>query len=175
MDSEPKLPPATGRVDQPHPVSSYRQPPLTKQTPPSANADSTSDAGSSPVDDRIRSHAVIHGPHPAGHGRPPHDLGRHAASQPKPIPTVPNDPPDRQEWLQLHAEELITKLQTWAGELREREANLQVLFARQESRERKFRMQAQAWEAEMIDRQRSIDALRNRMQEQARRLAFEDA
>ncbi len=87
-------------------------------------------------------------------------------------------PPDRSigpaedAWLQLHAEELIGRLQGWAAELDAREAQLNARISRQESRERQFRLQQQDALTDQAEQQRSIERLKRQLELQVRQLAF---
>ncbi|QDT12857.1 hypothetical protein [Planctomycetes bacterium K23_9] len=80
---------------------------------------------------------------------------------------------DRTDWLQLHAAELIRRLQTWANGLDAREASLNAAMARQDLRERQFRLQQLEWQAEMDAAKIAADQLRDNLSAQSRRLAFQ--
>jgi len=80
-----------------------------------------------------------------------------------------------QNWLQLHAGELIERLRQWSADLDYREAELNARTAKQDSRERQFRLLQQTAQQELDEQQRAIDRLRKQMQDQARRLAFQVA
>lgn len=82
---------------------------------------------------------------------------------------------DPDSWLQLHATDLIDRLSGWSADLDSREAELNARTAKQDLRERQFRLQQQIAQTEMDEQQRSIDRLRDQIQAQARRLAFQDA
>ena len=82
--------------------------------------------------------------------------------------------PHPESWLTLHATDLIDRLTHWADDLDVREAVLNARIAKQETRERQFRLLQQAAQAEMDEQQRAIDRLRAQIQDQARRLVFQD-
>lgn len=81
--------------------------------------------------------------------------------------------PSQDEWLRLHATDLIDRLQTWASDLDAREAQLNSRTSIQEHRERQFRLRQQDLATELAEQQRSIDRLRQEIEAQARRLAFQ--
>jgi len=80
---------------------------------------------------------------------------------------------DRESWLRLHAAELIRRLQTWANGLDAREATLNAAFARQDLRERQFRLQQNEFQAEMDAAEQAADELHQKVAAQSRRLAFQ--
>ena len=88
--------------------------------------------------------------------------------------TRPDDPLP-ESWLRLHATDLIDRLSHWAADLDAREAQLNARLAKQESRERQFRLHQQVAQMELDEQQRAIDRLRKKIQDHARRLAFQDA
>ena len=77
-------------------------------------------------------------------------------------------------WLDLHAAELIDRLQQWADDLDSREAQLNARSARQDLRERQFRMHQHDVSTAMAEQQREDERLRGLLEAQARRLAFQD-
>lgn len=79
------------------------------------------------------------------------------------------------QWLQLHASELIDRLTQWSHDLDRREAELNARMAKQDSRERQFRLCQQIAQRELDEQQRTIDRLRTQIQSHARRLAFQEA
>ena len=114
-------------------------------------------------------------------------LAENAVSEPIGRKTaVPSDPPLEaatarqfdpllESWLRLHATDLIDRLSQWSDDLDAREAGLNARIAKQDLRERQFRLQQQFAQMEMDEQQRAIDRLRNQIQDHARRLAFQDA
>lgn len=79
----------------------------------------------------------------------------------------------REEWLRLHAAELVDRLQTWADELDTREAKLNARSSIQDQRERRFRLEQQNAEIELSELRRSTERLRCEVETHARRLAFQ--
>jgi len=86
----------------------------------------------------------------------------------------PLPPIDRHNWLALHADELITRLQTWADQLDAREAQLNAREALLENRERTARLRQQDTLNSQTEQRRSIARIRHELESQARRLAFTD-
>ncbi len=82
--------------------------------------------------------------------------------------------PLQDEWLRLHAIDLIDRLQAWASDLDAREAQLNSRTSIQEHRERGFRLRQQDLATELAEQQRSIERLRHEIEAQARRLAFQN-
>lgn len=82
--------------------------------------------------------------------------------------------PVQDEWLRLHATDLIDRLQAWASDLDAREAQLNSRTSIQEHRERRFRVRQQDLATELAEQQRSIERLRHEIKAQARRLAFQN-
>ncbi len=78
----------------------------------------------------------------------------------------------REDWLRLHACELVDRLQSWADDLDAREAKLNARSSLQDLRERRFRLEQQNAETELAEQQRSTDRLRREVEADARRLAF---
>ncbi len=78
------------------------------------------------------------------------------------------------DWLRLHATDLIDRLQSWASDLDARESQLNARASLQDHRERCFRLQQQDVATELAEQQRSIERLRQESEAQARRLAFAD-
>jgi hypothetical protein len=105
-------------------------------------------------------------PHAAIHGTGTNDGPRKSAGAAA-LPT-----PD--EWLRLHAGELVDRLQAWASDLDSREAQLNARTSLQDHRERRFRLQQQDAATELAEQQRSIERLRREIEAQARRLAFQE-
>ena len=88
-------------------------------------------------------------------------------------------PSARDAWLKLQAADLIDRLQSWSDQLDQheiqlhaREAALNTRAAVQDQRERRFRMQQQEGMLQLEEQERSIEQLRQRIEAQARRLAF---
>ncbi len=79
----------------------------------------------------------------------------------------------RENWLQLQATDLIARLQKWSAELDAREAQLNAAMAQHDLRERLFRVRQQEFDADLRRQQEEIDALREQLSAQARRLAFQ--
>ncbi len=82
--------------------------------------------------------------------------------------------PIQDEWLRLHATDLIDRLRAWASDLDAREAQLNSRTSIQEHRERHFRLRQQDLATELAEQQRSIERLRQEIEAQARRLAFQN-
>ena len=82
--------------------------------------------------------------------------------------------PIQDEWLRLHATDLIDRLRAWASDLDAREAQLNSRTSIQEHRERRFRLRQQDLATELAEQQRSIERLRHEIEAQARRLAFQN-
>ncbi len=80
---------------------------------------------------------------------------------------------DQEAWLRLHAAELIRRLQAWAHGLDIREATFNAAMARQDVRERQFRIQQSEFQAEMNSATEAADELRKQIAAQCRRLAFQ--
>lgn len=79
----------------------------------------------------------------------------------------------REAWLNFHASDLIMRLQEWATDLDAREASLNAAYARQDLRERQFRLCRQQVEIQIAEHLAAAKALRTEMQSHARRIAFE--
>lgn len=86
----------------------------------------------------------------------------------------PGEIPIQDEWLRLHATDLIDRLRAWASDLDAREAQLNSRTSIQEHRERNFRLRQQDLSTELAEQQRSIERLRHEIEAQARRLAFQN-
>lgn len=82
--------------------------------------------------------------------------------------------PASEEWLRLHANDLIDRLQTWAADLDSREAQLNARASLQDHRERRSRLQQQDLATQLAEQERSVERLRKQIEAQARRLAFRD-
>ena len=80
----------------------------------------------------------------------------------------------RDEWLNLHASDLIRRLQAWSDQLDARESQLNARASMQDNRERQFRLQRQDAVADQAEQWRSIERSRAEIEAQARRLAFQD-
>lgn len=78
----------------------------------------------------------------------------------------------REGWLRLHATDLIRRLQDWASGLDAREATLNAAYARQDLRERKFRLHQQEIETQIAAHKQAAEDLRQRINASLRRLAF---
>ncbi|MGB7342593.1 MAG: hypothetical protein WBD20_00120 [Pirellulaceae bacterium] len=103
----------------------------------------------------------------------PHVSGAETPSDAISSPPQSSASLDREAWLKLHAAELIRRLQTWANGLDAREASLNAACARQDLRERQFRLKQAEFQAEMDDAQQDVDDLRRQIAAQSRRLAFQ--
>ena len=111
----------------------------------------------------------------AGPSNDPPSLGAHAADAPAGAGDHINSKSgnqDPQDWLQLHADDLIDRLRGWQQELDAREAQLNAREAQQEQRERNFRVQAQSEQAEFEEQSRSMERLKLKIEAEARRLIF---
>lgn len=75
--------------------------------------------------------------------------------------------------LNLHAIDLVDRLQSWAADLDAREAQLNSRTSLQDHRERQFRLAQQDAETELAEQQRAIERLRREVEAQARRIAFQ--
>lgn len=80
----------------------------------------------------------------------------------------------RQEWLQLHAVDLITRIQEWSESVDSREAHLNARSAQQDLRERVFRLRKNDLAFELSEQRRSIEQLKQELATLARRLSFAD-
>jgi hypothetical protein len=80
----------------------------------------------------------------------------------------------RDQWLQLHADDLVERMQRWAADLDAREAQLNARASLQDHRERRARLEQQELANELAEQERSIERLRKELEAQARRLAFRD-
>lgn len=83
------------------------------------------------------------------------------------------------DWLNLHAADLIERLNRWADDLQRREANLTIHEAKLDQRSRQFRLTAQQTRLELdalgrrLDaRQRQLDAHVQQCHRLARQLAL---
>lgn len=74
--------------------------------------------------------------------------------------------------LQAHADDLVRNLQAWAEGLDRRESELNATLARQENRERSFRLWAQTQQQQLQQLEREATRLREELKQQARRLAL---
>ncbi len=74
--------------------------------------------------------------------------------------------------LQAHADDLVHNLQSWAAVLDRRESELNAGIARQENRERSFRLWAQTQQQQLLQLEREANRLREELKQQARRLAL---
>ena len=102
------------------------------------------------------------------------DVAHQEPEQPDPIAgSVAGGAADPEDWLQLQATDLIERLQKWSAELDAREAQLNAAMAQQDLRERVFRIRRQEFDADLRRQQEEIDALREQLSAQARRLAFQ--
>tara|TARA_R110002049_G_scaffold4601_6_gene32907 strand:+ start:119233 stop:119793 length:561 start_codon:yes stop_codon:yes gene_type:complete len=90
-----------------------------------------------------------------------------ASSSSRPFAPLP------ESWLTLHATDLIDRLASWSEDLDAREAQLNARIAKQDVRERQFRLTQQVAQTEMEEQQRAINRLRKQINDQARRLAFQ--
>ena len=84
-----------------------------------------------------------------------------------------DEPNQQQTWLQLHAIELIDKLQSWSADLDSREAQLNARTALLEHRERQLRLEQQSARLDLDDLKASFQQEVAEMRAAARRLAFE--
>lgn len=80
----------------------------------------------------------------------------------------------REGWLRLHATDLIRRLQDWASGLDAREATLNASYARQDIRERKFRLHQQEIERQIAAHKQAAEDLRQRINASLRKLVFCD-
>jgi hypothetical protein len=96
------------------------------------------------------------------------DEGRVSTPESRPHDTYP------ESWLRLHAADLIDRLSNWSQDLDAREAQLNARIAKEDLRERQFRLHQQVALAEMDEQQRAVDRLRKEIEDHARRLAFQD-
>lgn len=78
-----------------------------------------------------------------------------------------------QSWLQLHAIELIERLQAWSEDLDRREAHLNSRTALHEHRERQLRLQHQTSQLELGEMKSILEREVNEVRAAARRIAFE--
>lgn len=101
------------------------------------------------------------------------DLGAESNTRSGPVREA-GDIPSQDEWLRLHAIDLIGRLQDWSADLDSREAQLNSRTSIQEQRERSFRLRQQDLATELAEQQRSVERLRREIEAQARRLAFEN-
>lgn len=72
--------------------------------------------------------------------------------------------------LHAHADDLVRNLQAWAEVLDRRESELNATMARQENRERSFRLWAQTQQQQLQQLEREATRLREELKQQARRL-----
>lgn len=117
---------------------------------------------------------------PAPDSNPPVDLDVALAEmgvRPRPNTIAPTESP--QDWLRLHASDLIDRLTEWSDNLTVREANLHAQQAMWDRQARRLRLQFQEteWELDEIEAQlkRSNDHLADRehqLRATARRLAL---
>ncbi|TWU45635.1 hypothetical protein Q31b_08110 [Novipirellula aureliae] len=77
------------------------------------------------------------------------------------------------EWLSLHSDDLIERLQAWAADLDAREVQLNHRAAMQDQRERQFRMTQQGIAAELKEKQLAAEKRESELRRKARQLAFE--
>jgi hypothetical protein len=94
-------------------------------------------------------------------------------SDPSTDPASETDLASKEDWLRLHATDLLDRLQTWASDLDAREAQLNARLSVQDHRERRFRIHQHDVATELAEQQRSIERLRAENKAQARRLAFQ--
>jgi hypothetical protein len=120
-------------------------------------------------------------PPPSNHSRaapaeisPASDFQRLDGSHRIPSDGGSGETPHPDEWLQIHAAELIDRLQHWASDLDARESQLNARFAVQDHRERQFRMKQQDIAAEMCEQQRAIERFHREIQIRAERLVIPD-
>lgn len=85
-----------------------------------------------------------------------------------------HDSAAQEDWLRLHAVDLIGRLQAWACDLDAREAQLNSRTSLLEHLERRFRLHQQDRNAELAEQQRSIERLRRDLETQTRQLAFQN-
>lgn len=120
---------------------------------------------------RRRSAHAVAGTDPA---RLPPELDGETANDDRfPADHPSDDSTGRSDWLGLHAEELIDRLQTWSADLDARESQLNLRASMQDQHERQFRLRQQDLAADLAQQQRAVERLRGEIQAQARRLAFE--
>jgi uncharacterized membrane protein YccC len=81
---------------------------------------------------------------------------------------------DSDHWLQLHATDLIDRLQQTAETLDAREARLHAQIALHERREREFRLWSDSQRQELAELRREAARLRDRLQAEARRLVMSE-
>ncbi len=79
---------------------------------------------------------------------------------------------DAERWLQLHAADLIDRLQQTAETLDAREARLHAQIAMHERRERAFRLWSDSQRQELSELHHEAARLRDRLQAEARRLVL---
>jgi len=85
----------------------------------------------------------------------------------------PCDGAAHSDWLSLHSDDLIERLQAWGADLDAREAELNHRAAMQDQRERQFRMTQQAIIASLKEKQLAAETTENELRRKARQLAFE--
>jgi len=75
-----------------------------------------------------------------------------------------------QDWLTLHAADLIRKIQNWADALDSRKIQLDARVLRHEQRERRFRLHCQDFESDLNRQRNAIDQLQQEFASQSRQL-----
>jgi hypothetical protein len=113
-----------------------------------------------------------------------HSLPAVKSPQPEPMPPTldkanprlvgsQDDSNRHHSWLQLHATELIERLQSWSADLDAREAQLNARTALLEHRERQLRLEQQNSRLEVEELTQSLEREVAEIRAAARRLAFE--
>lgn len=88
-----------------------------------------------------------------------------------------SSPPDHSQlddWLRLHAADLIAHLQRSAESLDAREARLNAQIATHERREREFRLWSESQRTELEELRAEAERLRAELKAAARRVALSD-
>ncbi|TWU59184.1 hypothetical protein Poly51_19700 [Rubripirellula tenax] len=119
---------------------------------------------------KVEKASVIGGKPDSGSGRASGTESTFSASGTESTFSASGTPAD--DWLRLHAAELIDHLQAWSMDLDAREAQLNSRSSHQDHRERQFRLIQQDATAELAEKQRAIDRIRTEIHAQARRMAF---
>ncbi len=113
--------------------------------------------------------------HPLPIAKPP-EFDPNVASQdvtPSCLSQCGDEPIQQQAWLQLHAIELIERLQSWSADLDSREAQLNARTALLEHRERQLRLEQQSSRLNLDELKISLQQEVAEIRAAARRLAFE--
>jgi len=79
----------------------------------------------------------------------------------------------QEDWLSLHAADLIRNIQNWADALDSREMQLDARVLRHEQLERRFRLRWQDFELDLSKQRNAIDQLQHEFDSQSRQLAQE--